>query len=355
VKHFPARVAGLAAVIALVLGLSGCNVRFSPYAAVVNGTEISQAQLRSALSAIAANASYKCAIESSGTSHVQGAGDGTYNSTFTAQVLSILVQDKAVHQYIERLHLSEPASLPAIALSQLEQSTAPPSTCPGSGDSLMQAFVPSYRDQLIKFQVDEDALSAHLAGTSLEPGSLEAFVARDKNLWQEACVSVIEVASKATALSLRSQLAKGASFASLAKAHSLDTSSAPNGGYIGCVADSEFTAPLGTVLAALSVGHVSSPVAFSSDWLLLVVTSRQAESYSELVSSLNASQQTTLNTVFPRLLKAAKVQLDPQFGSWVAKGSIARVVANAGPASAIVPNSSANLGTSVTSGTSASG
>ena len=354
-KHFPVKVVGLAAVIALALGLSGCNVRFSPYAAVVNGTEISQAQLRAALSAISANASYKCAIESSGTSHIKGAGDGTYDSTFAAQVLSILVQDKAVRQYVAKLHLPEPASLYAVALSQLEQSTAPPSTCPGSGASLIQAFIPSYRDQLIRFQVDEDALSAHLAGTSLEPGPLKAFAARDKNLWEIACVSVIEVGSKATALSLRGQLSKGASFASLAKTHSLDTSSGPDGGSIGCVLDSEFTAPLDTVLAALSLDHVSSPVAFSTDWLLLVVTSRQTESYTQLVSSLNGSQQTTLDKVFPDVLKAAKVQLDPQFGTWVTKGTVARVVANPGPSKAIVPNPSANLGTTVTTGTSASG
>ncbi len=354
-KRFPATLASLAVIFALAFGLSGCNVRFSPYAAVVNGDEISQAQLRAALSAIAANASYKCAIESSGTSRIQGAGDGTYDSTFTAQVLSVLVQDRAVHQYVARLHLLEPAMADSVALSQLEESTAPPSTCPGSGASLIHAFVPSYRSQLLRFQVDEDALAAHLAGTSLEPGTLDNFVTRDPDLWKIACVSVIEVSSKATAVSLRSQLGKGASFAALAKAHSIDSSSSTNGGSIGCVPDSEFTAPLDTDLAAMSIGEVSKPIAFSSDYLLLVVTSRQSESYTQLVSSLNGSEQTQLNQLFPRVLKAAKVQLDPQFGTWVASGSIPKVVANPGPSSAIVPNPSANQGATVTTGTSAAG
>jgi len=105
VKRLPAPLAVLAVMFALSLGLSGCNVRFSPYAAVVNGTEISQTQLHSAILAIMANSSYKCAIESSGTTHFTGAGQGTYNSTFTAEVLSILIQDKVVGQYVSKLKL----------------------------------------------------------------------------------------------------------------------------------------------------------------------------------------------------------------------------------------------------------
>jgi len=42
VKRLSAVPASLAALCVLTLGLSGCNVRFSPYAAVVNGSEISQ-------------------------------------------------------------------------------------------------------------------------------------------------------------------------------------------------------------------------------------------------------------------------------------------------------------------------
>jgi parvulin-like peptidyl-prolyl isomerase len=355
VKRLPAPLAVLAVMFALSLGLSGCNVRFSPYAAVVNGTEISQTQLHAAILAIMANSSYKCAIESSGTTHFTGAGQGTYNSTFTAEVLSILIQDKVVGQYVSKLKLPEPTSLSTTALAQLEQSTAPPSTCPGSGASLMAAFNPSYRAQLVKFQVDEDALAAHALGTSLVPSHLDSYVAGHKNQMSAACVSVIEVTSNATAVSLRSQLEKGANFATLAKAHSVDTTTAPQGGALGCIADSLFTAPLDTDLARLAIGQVSSPIAFSTDYLLLEVTARQPETSQELVSSVVSLAQPALNKTFPTVVKAAKVQLDPQFGTWDTKGTIARVVANPGPPAAIVPNSGANLGAIATTGTSASG
>ncbi len=345
-KRLSTALAGIGAICVLAFGLSGCNVRFSPYAAVVNGSEISQSQLRDALSAVVGNASYRCAIQSSGTAHLTGAGQGTYSSAFSAEVLSILIQDKVVRQRVARLGLPEPSGLYAAALSQLDTATTPPTTCPGTGASIMAAFVPWYRQVLVKFQMDEDALAAKLAGTSLAPAALVAYAAAHKNAMSLACVSVIEVGSEATALSLRTKLLAGASFAALAKADSVDTTTSPNGGSIGCIPDSDFTAPLSTDLASLAVGHVSSPIAFSSDWLLLVVSQRQSESYPQLVSSVVALKQSALSKVFPRLIRAADVQVDPQFGTWDTKASLARVEANSGPPAKFVPNPGANSGSS---------
>ena len=264
-KRLSTALAGLAAICLLAVGLSGCNVRFTPYAAVVNGSEISQAQLRSALAAISANDSYKCAIQASGSTHIAGAGQGTYSSAFSAQVLSILIQDKVVRQAVARERLPEPAGLYAVAFAQLEAATAPPSTCPGSAASLMAAFAPSYRTLIVKFQEDEDALAASLSGVSLDRAPLASYAVAHAGLMSLACVSVIEVAAKSTASSLRGQLLRGASFAALAKAHSADSTSAPQGGALGCIPDSEFTSPLDTDLAALKVGQVSSPISFSSE------------------------------------------------------------------------------------------
>ena len=330
----------------LAIGLSGCNVRFSPYAAIVNGSEISQSQLRDALAAVVANASYKCAIESSGTTHLTGAGQGTYNATFSAEVLSILIQDKVVRQRVAKLGLPEPSSLSAAALAQLDAATTPPTSCPGSGASVMAAFPAWYRDVLVRFQMDEDALAAKIADTSLSPAALDAYAAANKNKMSLACVSVIEVGSEATARSLRTKILGGASFAALAKADSVDTTTAPDGGSIGCIPDSDFTAPLNTDLAALRVGRVSSPIPFSSDFLLLEVTQRQAESYSQLVSSVVALEQSALGKVFPALIRTANIQVDPQFGTWDKKASLARVAANVGPPAAIVPNAGANTASS---------
>ena len=237
VKRLSAALAGLVALAVSTLGLSGCNVRFSPYAAVVNGSEVSQTQMQDALSAIAANAGYRCTIEAGGTSPVFGAGDGTYNAAFSAEVLSILIQDKVVGQDLVRLGLPEPASLQPVALAQVEAASTPATGCSGTGASVIAAFPSSYRQQLIRFQVDEDVLAAHLAGTTLTAGGLAAYAASHRAATTLACVSVIVVETKATAAALRSRIVRGASFAALAKAHSIDTSTAPKGGALGCIPD----------------------------------------------------------------------------------------------------------------------
>jgi len=344
VKKLPAALVSLAALFGLMFGLSGCNVRFSPYAAVVNGSVISQSQLRDALAAVVNNAGYKCSIESSGTTHVLGAGQGTYNATFAAQVLSILIQDRVVREEVARMRLAEPSNLEAVALAQLQQASTPASGCTGTGASVLAAFPGWYRQVLIGFQEDEDALSAHLADTALGHGALDTYVAGHQAAMMQACVSVIETSSKATALSLRSQIHGVTSFASVARAHSIDTTTASQGGVIGCVPDAEFNPPLNTVLAGLKVGSVSSPIAFSSDWLLLLVSQRQKETYQQVIESLVSQELPTLNKVFPHLLGTAEVEVDPQYGTWSSKGTLARVKANAGPPADIVPNAGANTG-----------
>lgn len=341
-KRLPVTLAGLGVICALALVTSACNAGFSPYAASVNGTVISQAKLRSALSAINDNASYRCAIESSGTTTIAGVGQGTYNAAFSAQVLSILIQDVVARRYVEKMRISEPAALQPIALSQLETATTPPSTCPGSGASLMAAFVPSYRNQLIQFQEDEDALALAEAGTTFS--GLGRYVAKHPGFMSVACVSVIVVPTEAKAASIRVQLLHGAKFAALAKKDSTDTT-ASSGGVVGCVPDTEFTAPLDVVLAGLATGAVSSPVSFGNsssgtEWLLLEVTKRQAEAGSQAVSSLLSLEQTALNRLLPSLLKQARVQVDPQFGSW----KDAKVEAPAAPPSRFVPNPGADSG-----------
>ena len=146
-------------------------------------------------------------------------------------MLSILIQDRVARQEVERLGLPEPAALEPAALAQLQTAYTPTSGCPGSGASVLAAFPPYYRSS-IRFQLDEDAL----AHTWREPRSTRARWAPTlptKTAMMLACVSVIETGAKATALSLRSEILGGANFAVVAKAHSVDSTTAPNGARSG--------------------------------------------------------------------------------------------------------------------------
>jgi hypothetical protein len=79
--------------------------------------------------------------------------------------------------------------------------------------------------------------------------------------------------------------------------------------------------------------------------LLLLVTQRRPESYAEQVASLLIQQQSKLGAVIDGLVRSARVEVDPQYGSWNrATSGIPRVEPNQGPPAQIVPNPSAILG-----------
>lgn len=348
-KRLLATATSLAAACALVFGLSGCNVELSGYAAVVNGSQISQQQLRNVLGAIVANSSYRCTIKADGTKQLFGAGQGTYSAKFSDEVLSILIQDRVIHQQVIRLGLAEPAAVKSAALAQLQEASTPATKCSGTGASLVAAFSASYRRQLLTLQVDEDALGAYMDGTSLRASALKGFVARHKALMELNCVSVIEVSAERTAETLKSRLANGDSFGALARASSIDSTTASEGGVLGCIPDWEFSSPLNKVIAAVALGGVSAPVKFDSDWLLLKVTQRGQQDYAQVVAGVVAQENNALSELVTRLLRKASVQVDPQFGTWERTSSLARVTPNEGPPSDIVPNAAANKRSSVSS------
>lgn len=329
----------------LAVTLSACNASLTPWAARAGGSTVSQSQLDSALSAIAANTGYRCLIGAGagGTVKVQGAGEGTYSSAFTAEVLSILVQNQVVHTEVDRLGLSEPASLVSVAGQQLTQAFSPTSgsACASSGAAVIDAFPASYRSQLLQFQVDQDVLAAHLAGADLGSG-LAAYEASHPGTLGLSCLSVILVKSRTEASSLRTRLRGGTSFASLARRYSIDTQSAASGGEIRpCLTPGQLTAPLGSIMATLAVGQVSAPISFRGDTLLMLVTSRQPQPFAQVVATLLSNQQAALSLAIQGFVRAAQVQVNPQYGTWSNSHSIAGVTPPVAPAAALVPNPAA--------------
>jgi hypothetical protein len=348
----------LAAVLALgalAAGTSGCDVQATPYAATVNGAEISTATLDAAVSAVAENAAYRvCIVEaqSYGAQPIFGSGQRTYDSGFVAEVLSILAQRLAVHQLVERLGLPEPAGVDPVAEAQLEAafaqslSGAPnlPPACGASAAGMLSGFAPAYRASLVGLQVDEDALAAHLAGTTLEPASLLAYERAHPASTLAPCLSIIEVSTKADAARLRSQAEAGSSFAALARRHSLDRTSAAAGGAIGCRPVSQLPSSVGPVVSALPVGTVSAPVAFGGSWYLFLVTRRPFEPLASLIGQLLAEQQRRVVSLVVQATERARVQVNPRYGHWAVVTGGALVEPPSAPPSRLVPNPGGVLG-----------
>ena len=353
----------LAGLVALAVSTTGCNAHLLPYAAVVNGSTVSETTFTGSMSAVASNQDYRCLIGAGpgGSVHVEGAGESTYATSFGANELSFLVQQQVVHQLVQRLRLTVPANVAPIAAAQLNQAFTPPSGsgCTGTGAQILAEFPSSYRQSLVQFQSDEDVISAHLAGMDMTPAGIARYAAANPSVGQMACISAIVVNTQAEAAALRGRALAGASFASLAKAHSIDTQSAANGGVIGCAQPSRFGAPLGTVITATPVGHISKPLKVHSVWVIIEVTGHQPVTTLQVVDGMAATVQPGFSAVVTAAMNRSHVQVDPQYGSWATIRNIRQVVAPVPPPPNLVPDPAAMIGplepSAAPSGSSSSG
>lgn len=326
----------VAVLAAVALACSACVVQVSPDAARVDGSGIPTSTLNSVLKASSADAGFLC--ELGATVHGSG-GSSTYDSTFSGDELTLLVIAKAADIAVSRLKLSPTATATALAPQQVQGSFQPASgsSCTDSGTQVYAGLGTDLQSVLRRYQADQDVLAAHLAGVDFNASGFTRYVAAHPSAVAE-CVSAIVVGSKTLATQLRSTITAGASFAAVAKAKSIDTSSAPSGGAIGCVPLYAFTAPLGPAIAPLRIGQLSEPIAFGTNYVLVVVTQRKPEATPDLVNTIMQAESVRVTSLLNGIEGGGKVTVDPKYGIWAQRSGKWTVVAPSGPADGLLLN-----------------
>lgn len=334
----------LAGLLALSLLLSACDVQVTPDAARVDGYAISASTLTGSMRAIAQDAGYRCEVRAGSQDQIaiEGTGGSTYASSFAADVLTQLIEYRALHDEVTRLGLHAGAFARQVAAAQLPQALNPATTsgCTTTGAQVLADFTNPYRGLLDQFEVDQLVVLAHLAGVTLTRAGIDAYESAHKSAATLSCTSVIAVASASAAAAARARIEAGASFASVARTTSTDPS-ASSGGALGCVFASQFTSPLNSIVASLPVGQVSQPVAFGSGYLLLLVTSRPLAPATQVASAVVSTQQSRLTALIATLTASAHVSVDPAFGQWTHAATGWSVTPPAGPPDALLPNPTA--------------
>lgn len=326
----------------LALALSGCGVSTSSTAATVNGATISIAELKQTINDASQSVPFRCLL--SQQAGIQGAGlHATYSSRFVAQQLSLLIARGEISGEIARLHLVSTALATQLSVSQIASGLNGQTggACTATGPQVLASLAPSYRSLLTVLQVDQNLLSAHLAGVPLTDAGVSAYARAHPEIAQLACVSAILVATRTKALSIVSKLRSGAAFAPLARSDSIDTQSAPNGGALGCVYPGEFASGLSAVVGTIALHTPSAPIAFGTNFVVLEVTQRHAGSAAgaalALVSSKTAAEAAFVN----RLGAKAQVWVNSQFGRWVHGTGQYQVAPPSGPVNAQILNPTA--------------
>jgi parvulin-like peptidyl-prolyl isomerase len=342
----------LVAVVVIASGALASACDATPTAATANGDAISTGTLNTQLQALDTTQAGGCLLQlqSGNLAAVSGTGaggTGTYTMAFANTVLNEQVGNLLAQQYAASRGITVSAAQLATATSDLQAtldgeisqqvssatSQGAVSDCQlANGSNLSaKALLAALPVEVRAAQVRNEAIDEELLarGANLSAQAVSAYYNANKGFFTQACVSVIVTDSQAHANQVFAQINGGADFAAVAKANSLDTQTAPNGGSQGCgYSLSQIEQSL--QVQSLTVGQPVPPLQStqSGEWLIVEVTSEQVAPLSAATSLVKREllQDTTnVQRVSHEIVGFARhsdVSINPQYGTW--KGTTVR-------------------------------
>ncbi|MGC9961687.1 MAG: peptidylprolyl isomerase [Acidimicrobiales bacterium] len=336
--------AALSALLVVALASAGCNASaVQPSAASVGTLSVSTSQLDASMTALKADTGFLC-MSGSGTEPVTtGVGSGTWATSFADYVLTQLIKFGILDEMMAAHHLVAPAAQFSQAKAEAEQGVAQdlaslssqssPVSCPGTPTSIISGLGSSFGTRLIDNELNQEAYYAYLAGTTLQPSALLAWERTHVSEATESCTSVLGVASEAQATKIAHAIAGGASFATEATRYG-ESIGAGSGGAIGCLTPTDLSASLGSVVASLPIGTVSSPVSYNNLWLLFSVSSRHLEPLSSVIPQLAQIESAAFNAQYAKAIALTPITVSSVYGT------LQRKPVQGGYSLAVVPPSS---------------
>jgi len=339
--------------IALLVG--ACSTFGEPAAAVVDGVEISNETVQADIEAVLSNDEYRASVESQ---YGEIAGDGTFDSAFAAQVLSLRVYVELLDQHLEDEGVEVSDELRDEIRDGIRQQLVG-----SSGTSIFDEFPEDYQEWLVHQQAVvatvEEQVREEL-GT--DP---EAYYENDPEAFAEICVSHVLVGvqggrtpdeAEERASELRAQIESGdASFEDLATNESDDTFAAQSGGELGCGSrlDLQFDPTFEAAAFALEEGDLSEPVLTQFGAHLITVTERTVPDFDDVgddaFSVLQDAISTGTETYIVEAICGRDVDVSSRYGTWsdeACRGivpSLPRVEPPEGPIEPIEPGADIEL------------
>jgi hypothetical protein len=321
--------AGVATLLTVCVVAAGCDS--SPFAASINGQVIKQTALNAELRQFGGNSYYVKLAEQgivSAPVTVAGTGTGNYTSKFAASVLTQMVIATAAHQELARTHQRPSAG-------QYAATRAVDSVLYGPG--AWSSFSPSFRTTL----VDQDADLALVEPNGITSTELRsAQTDYSTQLFSRVCVRTVAVGVDGSdgKVDFAASLAR-------AKAVAASIEAAPataTPGYLTCYSAADFeTLSLASQLTVLDLatGKAATPQKTATGYLVTAVTSRtQLPSDLALARAftvaVNQSRGTAAQAV-AGLLRRARVEVNPGYGTWKATKGIFTVTPTSAPSGGV--------------------
>jgi hypothetical protein len=355
-------------------GLAWAALAVPTNAAVVNGTTISQQQLNSDVSAIAASDDYQCYLnsqqylESNGESAlppVTGAGTGQDNSTnltattaFVSTYLDTEIGDTIIVQLGAEHHVTvSQADLDSARqnyeshisgvmqeVGQTAEGENPKFSCGLTGSSLSGAQVlatmpASFVDQQVQVYATAAVLQEDLAGVGASNADLQRYFSEHESDFDTACFTVGVYSTEQAAQEAAAAVAFGQSFSTLAAATT-------GGGPQGCEVLYGVSSQLGSDahLDTLAVNAVSQPISYNGSYLLVQITKLTPNDFDKVTTyvqgAVEAAGSADTSKAIQAKEKRSDVSVDPRYGKWIS--GVAQILTPLTPEGSDVPNATAN-------------
>ena len=305
----------LALVAALLLALAGCGGA-DARGATVNGSEITAATINRELNAIRNNQQYVEAVEQASQIVVvdeEGGGSGGIDSAFAARVLTRQIIFKLITTEVEKREIEISAEIREQAEADLLSQVG--------GEDVWNQFPEDYRNDLIGWNAGALALQANILGLeSLDDESLQQYYEDNPDQFEQACARHVLVETEEEANEAKAELDGGADFGEVARARSLDTGSAEQGGELPCSFPGLFQPEFDEAVFSQPVGEVGDPVETVFGWHVIEVTSREQPAFETVADDVRSQIQQLSQTEFTDWLQGAlseaEVDVDPKYGEW---------------------------------------
>jgi hypothetical protein len=322
----------LTAATAVALVAAGCGSKglasvVRANAITVDGTSISRTDFEHDISALSSSSKLK-ALDSQVATSGGSAADRLFDSkgkatrVLTTSWLNRIANQIVVDHEFKDLHLKISADNTKEGKSQFAQLFA---TSTATGDPIVAQFPKWFQDQEDAREGRLVAVTAVLdAKQTITQAQELAFYKQNVGSLCPSGISVSHILLKTLpeAQAVEAQLAAGQKFATVAKAKSIDTTSAKNGGSLGCFATGEFVAEFEKATLAAKLNVPTAPVHSQFGYHVILTTKYVPPSFETLIPQIRQQLLSQLNLVQKFVaagLKKAKVHVDPLYGTWNTK------------------------------------
>lgn len=335
-KKIRGRVVPIVALLGASTTLAACS--YSPVAAQVGDQTITQSQLNTELKALLGNSAFLKQLTSAST------GSSVENplSASPQFVLSTAFVDKVLQRRITFDLIKQALKKSGIKVGsdQITIGTALAITSYG-GSAIFNAFPKSYQLEIVDDYAALVTIEGSLTKTDFSLASLQNYYSAHLSDYVNICAAHILSTTASAANSILAKLNSGSSFPVLARTSSADSTTAQNGGYIGCALPSQFSSSFGASFAnEIKTGPVDKPlpiVTVGSGYSIPLVTSRTQLSFSQSLAAIATTKLGTtgsavVNAFVAGAAKSVNVSVNPQYGSFSASVSGLNIAAPATPA-----------------------